>query len=184
MIPDFRNRLWILLAMAALSPGAFAASTEQGPDLDEVVVNGAQLDQVMKELVEAEDRFFRRYNELNTKNDFDIQCQKEARIGTRLKKRHCRAGFEEKAIAEEGQEAGKIFQSIQDQFRQGASNPVVGGGPLVPGVQVMEMRRPEFREHMKEVVSRNPELIELLQKHAELIDRYNDLRRKLFAPKP
>jgi len=183
MSSEFRNRLWVLLAMAALAPGAFAAS-EQSAELDEVVVNGAQLDQVMKELVEAEDRFFRRYNELNTKDDFDIQCQKEARIGTRLQKRHCRAGFEEKAIAEEGQEAGKIFQSIQDQFRQGASSPVIQGGPLVPGVQVVEMRRPEFREHMKDVVSQNPELIELLQQHAELIERYNELQRKLFAPKP
>ena len=184
MNPVLRNRLWGVLAMAALSPGAIAASTEQAPDLDEVVVNGAKLDQVMKELLQAEDRFFRRYNELNTKDDFDVQCQKEARIGTRLKKRHCRAGFEEKAMAEEGQEAGKIFQSIQDQFRLGASNPVVQGGPIVPGIQVMETRRPEFREHMKEVVRRNPELIELLQQHADLIERYYELRRKLFAPKP
>jgi glycosyltransferase A (GT-A) superfamily protein (DUF2064 family) len=180
----FRSRLLIVVVMAALSPAALAASPEQAADLDEVVVNGAQLDQVKKELLEAEDRFFRRYNELNTDNEFDIQCQKEARVGTRLKKRYCRANFEEKALVEEGQETGKIFQSIQDQFRQGASNPVVQGGALVPGFAVMEMRRPAFRLHMKEVVSSHPELIELLKQHAALIDRYNELRTKLFTSTP
>jgi len=181
MTHRFRIGLGCLLVMAALSPCAFGALSERGSDLDEVVVSGARLDQVRKELLEAEDRFFRRYNELNTDDDFDVQCHKEARLGTRLKNRHCRANFEEQAIREEGQEAGKIFQSIQDQFREGVANPRLRGGPAVPGVVVAEMRRPEFVRHMKEVVSQNPELVGLLQTHAALIERYYDLHRKLFA---
>jgi hypothetical protein len=45
-------------------------------------------------VVEAEDRFHARYNELNDNDDFDVNCRQEARTGTKLERRICRAVYQ------------------------------------------------------------------------------------------
>jgi hypothetical protein len=138
--------------------------------------------------VRIEDRFYLRYNELNTNDDFDVHCVSEARTGTRLKKRSCRAVYEDRALQEEGQEAAFFRQRIHVPSKGGVgggSNPtqreVVPGGPPVQAIVTTEIRRPEYRANVRDVVSRNPELQRLLQQRAEVGKRYETLQRKLFG---
>jgi hypothetical protein len=90
-----------VLSMAALCCMSFSAIPAAAPEsnslLDEVVVRGkrVKLAEMRKELLQLEDRFYSRYNDLNTSNDFDIHCVNEARTGTRFIKRSCRAVYQE-----------------------------------------------------------------------------------------
>ena len=131
----------IALALLAAAPFAQAgAPATQQSDLDEIVVQGqrVQLQEMRKELVRLEDRFYARYDDLNTNDDFDIHCFKEARTGTRIIKRTCRAVYEDNALQEEGQAALAIRQYVQPGLQsykyQDLPDPrmLVGGTPAPP----------------------------------------------------
>ena len=94
------NRLLALL-LAVLAAPAIAGKTEaltpsnvdDVASLDEIVIQGDRtLSAARQAIVDAEDRFYRRWNELNTNNDYDISCQSYTRTGTRLSTRLCCGG--------------------------------------------------------------------------------------------
>jgi hypothetical protein len=59
--------------------------------LDEIIVSGelGSLGAAWKAVIEAEDRFYARYNELNKDDSMDIQCRFEQDTGTRIPRRSC-----------------------------------------------------------------------------------------------
>ena len=71
--------LMALSAAASPAPGAHAAAAGQEP-LDEIVVKGArtQLVEIRQQMVDLEDRFYGRYNELMPNDLFDIHCDERA----------------------------------------------------------------------------------------------------------
>lgn len=168
----------VLLVMAGL-----ATAADEIP-LDEVLVQGlrAQLRELRREAVELEERFYARYNELNTVRDFDVHCHADARTGTLLKGRICRAVYESKAFAEEGREAFQYRQFILEQVKAGRPDPMPPGPPPPPAVMSIEVRRPAFQQNMREVVARDEELIRLLHDRTEAVKQYDALRRQLFRP--
>jgi hypothetical protein len=127
-------------------------------------------------MVDAEDRFYSRYNELNSVDEFDVSCHEEARTGTRLSKRNCRALYEEQAIRTEGFEAFKIRQFLHEP----GSIRIMPASPPVPAAVAIEARRPEFQRNMRNVVGRNEELVRLLTERAAAIDRFEAARRAAF----
>lgn len=82
-----------LPALAATTPVVEDALDEimEVTTLDEVVVSGRldSLSGLRMALVEAEDRFYERWNELNDDPRFDVQCRIEAPTGSNLKRRMC-----------------------------------------------------------------------------------------------
>ncbi len=176
---------WVLLT--GLIQAASAAEPVVSPALlDEVLIEGrgATQNELLQQLVNVENRFYERYNELNDNDDFDVNCTREAPIGTRLQGRSCRAVYQEKAERTEGQESywwyfhtmdlGAASGGIMGRERQ----PARAVSPPAPAMLAILARRDEFRKTMVEVTSRNPELVRLLQERAELVKRYEaGLRR-------
>jgi hypothetical protein len=182
-----RDAVILLLLVMPLAQGATVpASTEQKDTLDTVVVEGRlhQLETLRNEMVLVEDRFFERYNALNPLRDFDTHCYIEARTGTRTKSRYCRAVYQDKAFEREGQDHAEAMKWMMNQ---GADDKDTGGprpwAPPTPSTVVIEARRKDYKDNIRGVVKRNPELIELLRERYELGQRYEATRRSLFGPK-
>ena len=177
-----RGAILGLLLVAVSLAQAFAAAESSQDDLDEVLVQGSrtQLDQMRQELLQLQQRFYARYNELNTVREFDVRCRFEARTGTRVPRHSCIAVFEDDAKQEEGVEALGILQYMRGYGTAG----LLKSSPPVPPAVKIETRRPAFQRHMKEVVSNDPELIGLLREREELSRRYDAVRREVFGLEP
>jgi hypothetical protein len=181
----------LLAAPHAQASAPAPAPAAQQSDLDEIVVQGqrVQLQEMRKELVRLEDRFYARYDELNTNDDFDIHCFKEARTGTRIIKRTCRAVYEDNALQEEGQAALAIRQYVQPglqtyKYKDLPDPRMLVGETPAPPIMAILARLDEFRANMKDVVSRDPQLLGLLRDRAELARRYEATRRRIFKRHP
>jgi hypothetical protein len=177
----FRSPLLLLLAALLSLPAAAAAPPGSKSELDEVTVSGerVKIEAMREQIVQLEDDFYDRYNELNTIDDFDIHCIEEARTGTRFIKRSCRAVYQEQALAEEGQAAFKILQRFREK------GPTVSdSGPPVPASVTIERRLPEYKRNIEEVARKNPELSKLLEERARLIEKYDAALKKNWGLNP
>jgi hypothetical protein len=188
----FRLTVLLCLVSAPAAQGiASPATPDQKDSLDTVVVEGTrgQLNAMLQEMVKSEDRFFERYNKLNTNDDFDMRCFREARVGTRFMRRYCIAEYMNRAMQVQGQDYALFLQSNFDTsqgaatYKQKNDPPTLLGGPPVPAMVMIEARREDFRQNMRDVVSRNPELVKMLRERYELGQRYEATRRSLFGPK-
>jgi thioester reductase-like protein len=192
----------LFLLLAPLAQNAVAAAPDQNSYLDTVTVKAtrAQLDKVLQEMVKSEDDFFKRYNALNTNDDFDMTCYREAR-GTNARRRYCVPVYVKKALQAQGQSQASNLQQNFDSSQRGTTfdtggssqMPMVGamlsaGAPpvtteaSVSAQALIEARRKDFQQNMRDVVSRNPELIEMLRQRDELGKRYETMRSQLLAP--
>jgi hypothetical protein len=95
----------LLLAPAAptiaTAADAAVASAEEEVVLDEVLVRGKRLERI---IVDAEDAFYRLYNELNKDDDYDVNCAyvnaDAANPGSRITSRVCLPGFVADAVVD------------------------------------------------------------------------------------
>jgi hypothetical protein len=170
-----RGALLVPLLFAPLAQDTSASVPSATDALDEVIVEGkrGQLDEMIQEMVVAEDKFFARYNELNANDDFDMHCFRAARTGTRLKSRFCTAVYMDKALQENGQDYALFLQRNfktggGTTYSQDTNPPTLLGGPPVSAMVTIEARREDFKQNMRDVVARNPELVEMLRKRDEL----------------
>jgi hypothetical protein len=165
------------LAMHSGIPDARAAQTEQ--QLDEAIVRGKKIRaaELRRQMVELEDQFFAKYNELNDEDEFDVHCHREARIGSRLLRRTCRGVYEDNARQEEGREAFLIRQEFQNQASVGAP-PRLAASPPVPAADRIEVKRPAFQANVRRVVGKSRVLSRMLRERAELTEEYNALRKR------
>ena len=70
--------------------------------IEEIVVYGEKsLIHLRHEVQRAEDRVFDVFNTLNSDDEYDIHCYREAPTGSHIHRRVCRANFVSKATAEE-----------------------------------------------------------------------------------
>jgi len=99
-----RNVLMLSLLCAPLACEVAAAADVPPPD--QVIVEGKRGDLVKaaKEVQLAEQRFFQRYNEINTKRDYAVRCYNEAPTGTRFKQKYCKPVYESDAQATEARD--------------------------------------------------------------------------------
>jgi uncharacterized protein YdcH (DUF465 family) len=160
----------LLVLIALVSIPCNAADPTPDADIDEVTVHGerVKIEAMRRQIVQLEDRFYERYNELNSVDDFDIHCIEEAKTGTRLIKRSCRAVYQEQALAEEGQAALRILQRFREQ-----GPAVADRGPPIPATVTIERRLPEYKKNVEEVALRDAQLTRLLEERAKLIERYD-----------
>lgn len=153
-----------LCAAASLAPaaqGERAMSGAEGQELAEVVVRGTRLWQLRAAIIEAEDRFYARYNQLNANDDFDVHCRQEAPLGTRLKQRVCRIAFQEEAQADHAQ---VLF---------------TGGFAPDPRLVMLE-RSEEYRANALAVINGDRHLRALVRERERLEKKYEEERRKRF----
>lgn len=151
-------------ASSAAVPGSAISSAADTPprqELGEVVVRGTRLWQMRAAILEAEQRFYARYNELNTRDEFDVHCASEAPLGTRLKQRVCRVAF------------------IRDAQADYAQALFTGG--VAQDSQLVELeRRDEYHAHALAVINGDRRLRALARERERLQQRYEEERRKRF----
>lgn len=160
----------LILLATPLSIDVVHAS-ERDQTLEEILVSGVRVKpyELRKLIVEAETRFYERYNELNRKDEFDVDCIVFANTGTNLKHRSCRGVFERAAIQKEAREVFLIRQEIQAQISSGGVQFLpAGGGPPAGAEGEIEALRPAFQANMLRVVQRDKGLKELLKQRALL----------------
>lgn len=147
-------------AAAATSP-AVPADAASASQLDEFVIQGKKLYQLRKEIVEAEDRFYKLYNELNQDDDYDVHCSKQAQLGSRLTERVCKPEFYSEA---ETEYAAAMFR-----------------GYYAPPPELIALeRRDAYHARTVVLINRHPELLRMLRQRDQLEQRYLKTRKERF----
>jgi hypothetical protein len=155
---------------AASGPAAASPLTAgPGETMEEVEIIGsrAQLRELRAEIVRLEDKFYKLYNELNTKDEYDVHCNLEKPTGTLLSYRVCKPEFVENATSEEA----KGF---------------LGGYTVAPANLVIMAKYPEFEREALSVINRNRDLRVIIRDRDMVERRYENLRQQEFgqpAPK-
>ncbi len=158
--------------MLTLCPALAGAPSDDADELEQVNVYGSKEEpwQLRQAIIEAEDRFYERYNDLNSNNDFDMKCRVEARTGTRLVTRTCKPIYQENAVQEGAKQAIEVRQYFQATGQLGT--------PPVPAAIAIMARRSEFERHMRSVVLGTPELGLLLKERAAAVERLEAATRR------
>lgn len=172
-----RLRIRALCLAASLACCAAAAGQGQPAEtaanqLDEVEVVAKKLSALREEAVAAEDRFFRRFNELNDDDRFDVHCQLRARTGTRHETRECNTEL-----------FGQAASDYSSNILAGVSANSAGGGGLSAHATrtaelVMMEKKAAYRKAVMTAFARNPELVELAREREAAWNRYENERRK------
>lgn len=170
-------RLAIPLSCLLLMPLAYAAPPDSTAT-DEVIVQAtrASLVKLRKEVELAEQRFYQRYNQVNTKREYAIKCNEWAPVGTHFTQTRCEPAYEETA---EHEEARDFALSVQN-----ASMGNIDGGPPVPALVAINGGRSAFQQHVTEVARKDPELTKLLNEYGERVKRFEDVFRKVNGMPP
>ena len=130
------------------------AVPESEETIEEIRVYGDKsLGTLRQDAYDAQDIFLDRFNALNSDDDLDIHCYKEARTGSRLRRRVCKPNY---LIRMEAEATRQMMLSMQTG---GA------GSYLEPVWRVRQMDK-QMQEEMQTLAAENPELLEALKEAA------------------
>ena len=108
-----------LLSLGARGQDAGAGTDNERPgqsaqvpagETEEVIVRGQSRAKLRFEIERAELAVMERFNELNSKDEYDIHCRREMLTGSNIPRRVCRANFWREAEATAGRETAIAFQ--------------------------------------------------------------------------
>ena len=91
------------LGAPALAQEPENRSLPQGEDVEEVIVPGRRLENLRVEIERLEEVVYERFNALNSDDEFDIQCLKQAPTGSNIPLRTCAPNFVIRAEADSAQ---------------------------------------------------------------------------------
>ena len=154
---------------------ASAVAIEELQELDEVVVHGTNL---RDRIVQAEDRFYKLYNELNTDSDFNINCAYVSlEADTRIQDRLCTPSFYANAIVDTIT-WGERCRGTQDSEGNFIPPPPCYTPP--PPELVLMGRSDEYARNIMAVIRSDERLGEMAGELDELhMERYRLQRRYL-----
>jgi len=144
--------------------------------LEEVVIQGDRtLSAARKAMVDAEDRFYARWNDLNDDRKFDIRCHNEIPSDhpSRIWHRVCQPAFLEDMVQVASAE---FVQAMQGGTTAGRGQVMLPSSN--PG-QVMLMRA-EMKKRTLAMLQKDPELMRALLEHARLQQHFEVLRKEKF----
>jgi hypothetical protein len=176
-----KTALLILLNLSAAPTLAAKATAVLPADigdlstLDEVVVTGERsLSAARMAIIEAEDRFYARWNSLNDDRRFDIHCREETPRDhhSRITRRICEPGFVDQAEQVTAERA-----MLEMQGGMSGDGRTVQVGSTAP--QMMLMRQ-ELRKRTLAMLEKDPELARALVERARLAQHFDELRREKF----
>ena len=160
----------VVTLMLALVPVGFCQTTSNQEDgqvssetVEEIIVYGDKsLTQFRLELHRAEDKVYSLFNALNSDDEYDVHCFREAPTGSHIKRRICRANFVSKATSAEarallrGQPAPSAWAAIQQKNKL-----------LQEKMEALVVERPEFLEALSEYSDANQILESERQRRCE-----------------
>jgi len=122
---------------------------------DEIVVRGRNYGFMREQIRIAEQAVYARFNDINSSDDFDISCRREALTGSRILRRVCQANFWRDAQADAGQAAARLMQ---------------GGAAVNPAVFLAEAlhKRALLEDEFRELATQDAELQDALVRLATL----------------
>lgn len=169
----------VLICLGAQSPPAVAAGPKDAGSkedtLDEVVVQGRKLYELRKQIVEAEDRFVARYNELNQKHEYDIHCHpQEQTTGTLLRSRVCKVQIVEEAERDEARD-------LLDMMNSATPASAMAHAPTT--AMVAQTHEDDYRQNMLSLLRQYPELRKMAIERGDLAKRYDAERKKRLKGK-
>lgn len=151
----------LLLASIQPTQAIAAAGMNTASDLPEVLVESKRLYQMRNDIIQAEDKFFALFNELNTDDDFDVHCTIDTPTGTRISQRICRVQFYETAQAE------------------WARSLMTGDSVPPPDLVALE-RSAEYKQKALAIINAHPELRRLVKMRDALEKKYFATRKERF----
>jgi hypothetical protein len=204
-----RTVLLFGLLITSLVCRAETAAPDPAAPVDQVVVKATRekLAKLEKEVKLAEQRFYDRYNQVNTKRDYAVKCYNEADTGTRFKKTYCQPVFTTKAQEEQARRTVAALgssatpatsSSAAASMHAGATVGVAGmaGGASsgeasessagaatgvtgAPALMAVAGSQGDFQKNMLEATRKSPELMKLLNEYAEKMKEYEALQRQI-----
>ena len=95
--------LLLALTRVGMCQTAPVQEVEQAPSdtLEEIIVYGQRsLLKFRLDMYRAEEDFYDLFNSLNSDDEYDVHCYREAPTGSHIRRRFCRANFEKEITAE------------------------------------------------------------------------------------
>ena len=147
------SRIALLLAMASV--GICQTVSAQGVDpatadkMEEIVVYGDKSLRLLRsDVYRAEDKAFDLFNSLNSDDDFDIHCYKEARTGSHIKRRICKANF-----------ARKLEAEATSRWLRGLQSGGRSGQPYGESMVRTQRKEDILHKEMEALLLKNPDLL-------------------------
>ena len=155
----------LLFALTPLGMCRIAAAQQVEPEpaetIEEIVVYGNKsLVQLHLELYKAEDVAFEVFNSLNSDDEFDIHCYKEAPTGSHIKKRVCKTNYQRDLIGE----------ATRESF--------LFGGPYIHPVLEIKQKDELMRKEMEALMVERPELLNAVSEAFDAKQVYDSERQK------
>lgn len=185
MQPEQRNSaqissgylLVLSFALATLCQFVLAqeATVKASESIEEIVVYGDKsLSNLRSEMYGAEDDFFAVFNALNSRDEFDIDCDFRTPIGQRRRYHVCTPKF---AVKSEAAASARYLQSLHLAAGQEEALDLEAAGADFFSHNVRTRRKEELMwREMKKLLSERPELREALAKVARARNRYESAR--------
>lgn len=131
--------------------------------IDEITVIGTpELITLRVEIARAEDEIFRIFNDLNEDDDYDMICENERPVGTRIARRVCRARLFREKMAEDARRAMD--------------------GDVMTGAMIdTEKHNKILQEKLRSMALQSPEFAEALQKRYALRQKFEQEHAKKFG---
>jgi hypothetical protein len=177
---------WVLLcSVPRWAQGAEPAS-ERSPnevsrdDPEEVIVHGQRLSDLRSAIEVARVRVYDIFNEVNTDDEFDVRCEREASTGTRIQRHICRPRFE----GDISNSAAKTWTDTLKWVCTGGVSQDCIFSPLasqaISAAQGEESKeaymQQRFAEQMARAVSQSPELRQAMLDYQALERAYREAR--------
>jgi hypothetical protein len=171
-----------------LAPLAYAADDAKAePPEQEVIIEAtrANLVKLGKQIKDAEWRFYKRYNDFNTKRQYAINCNEETRGDSHFKRSVCEPRYQSDAEAEEAQNFYRMLMQAGPSNGYGPMSETaakslppgqgagMGGG--TPAALITAAGRSDFQKHVLEVTQAHPELQKMLEEHGKMWEQYKSL---------
>jgi hypothetical protein len=161
--------LMVSAAVAGKTVAVAPSNVDDVTELDEVIVTGDRtLSAARKAIVDAEDRFYARWNELNPDKLYDIKCFEYTRTGTHFKFRACQPRFFEESSLAESRRLMDVANLGNGTFQAGADVPL----------NLLFMA--ELKRRTLVMIEKDPELKRALLERARLAQYYEELRKEKF----
>ena len=148
------------------SPSNPEAASDNAEPIEEIRVYGDKsLLRMRHEVDIAEEVFFDQYNALNSDDDFDIHCYREAKTGSHIRRRVCTANYFRRLEAEATKQQMLSLQAT-------------GAGLFLdPAAEIRKMDK-LLLEKMEKLASENPGLLKALEEFVGMKKAYEAERKE------
>jgi hypothetical protein len=137
-------------------------------EMEEITVYGQKsLLNLERAVIEAEDEVFALFNTLNTDNQFDIRCYKEAPLGSHIKHRICYPNY----VLVLMDDAASVWSAGTRM------NDFPGGQPMINIVKKKKKEK-KLHEIWGSLAAEHPEMLNALKTHSEAKKTYASEREK------